>query len=329
MEFDLHTLRPTYHLTIGLPGRSNALLIAERLGLPQGDHRGRPQHARPERPAGRGPAGRDPPPARPGAPGPRRRRPRPLDAEKLRSELAARLEKIEDERQAAAGKGAPPRPRAELVELRAELEEVRRALSRARQPLEALKPVQEQVDDLRRRQSNRRSNGGTAEQTPARPLRLGDKVRVRSLGMEGVVTAHGRSDVEVQIGNLRVRARLGDIQRAGDSDAEHQSRLARKACQKIGQRQKRQPHRFYPSPGMELDLRGQRAEDALDALDRYLESAFLAGLPFVRIIHGKGTGRLRQVVREALQGSPHVSRWENGQDKEGGEGVTVAHLHKE
>jgi DNA mismatch repair protein MutS2 len=80
---------------------------------------------------------------------------------------------------------------------------------------------------------------------------------------------------------------------------------------------------------LELDLRGQRAEDALDALDRYLESAFLAGLPFVRIIHGKGTGRLRQVVREALQGSPHVLRWENGQDKEGGDGVTVAHLHKE
>ena len=85
---------------------------------------------------------------------------------------------------------------------------------------------------------------------------------------------------------------------------------------------------FYPSPGMELDIRGQRAEDALDALDRYLESAFLAGLPYVRIIHGKGTGRLRQVVREALQESPHVSSWENGQDKEGGEGVTVAHLHQ-
>ena len=79
----------------------------------------------------------------------------------------------------------------------------------------------------------------------------------------------------------------------------------------------------------EVGNRGQRAEDALDALDRYLESAFLAGLPFVRIIHGKGTGRLRQVVREALQESPHVSGWENGQEKEGGEGVTVAHLHND
>ena len=52
---------------------------------------------------------------------------------------------------------------------------------------------------------------------------------------------------------------------------------------------------------MELDLRGQRAEDALDALDRYLDSTVMAGLPFVRITHGKGTGKLRQAIREALQ----------------------------
>ena len=85
---------------------------------------------------------------------------------------------------------------------------------------------------------------------------------------------------------------------------------------------------LHPSPGMELDLRGQRAEDALEALERYLEAAYLADLPFVRIIHGKGTGRLRQVIREALQSSPHVSRFEAGHDNEGGEGVTVAHLKK-
>ena len=77
---------------------------------------------------------------------------------------------------------------------------------------------------------------------------------------------------------------------------------------------------------MELDLRGQRAEDALDALDRYLDSAYMAGLPFVRIIHGKGTGKLRQVVREALQGSVHVTSFESGRENEGGDGVTVAKI---
>ena len=80
------------------------------------------------------------------------------------------------------------------------------------------------------------------------------------------------------------------------------------------------------SPGMELDLRGQRAEDALDMLDRYLEKAYMAGLPFVRIIHGKGTGKLRQEVRAALKEHPQVTSFEEGGPKEGGEGVTVAKL---
>jgi DNA mismatch repair protein MutS2 len=80
------------------------------------------------------------------------------------------------------------------------------------------------------------------------------------------------------------------------------------------------------SPGMELDLRGQRAEDALDMLDRYLEKAYMAGLPFVRIIHGKGTGKLRQEVRTALKDHPQVTSFEEGGPKEGGEGVTVAKL---
>jgi DNA mismatch repair protein MutS2 len=75
-----------------------------------------------------------------------------------------------------------------------------------------------------------------------------------------------------------------------------------------------------------LDLRGRRADEALEAMERYLDSAYLAGLPFVRIIHGKGTGKLRQAVRHALQNHPHVGTFEAGGDKEGGDGVTVAKL---
>ena len=80
------------------------------------------------------------------------------------------------------------------------------------------------------------------------------------------------------------------------------------------------------SPGIELDIRGQRADDALDALDSYMERAYLAGLPWVRIIHGKGTGKLRDVVRQALSQHPHVQSYEGGKRGEGGEGVTVAKL---
>ena len=77
---------------------------------------------------------------------------------------------------------------------------------------------------------------------------------------------------------------------------------------------------------MELDLRGQRAEEALDMLDNYLEKAYMSGLPFVRIIHGKGTGKLRQEVRGMLKEHPHVASFEEGGEKEGGSGVTVAKL---
>ncbi len=80
------------------------------------------------------------------------------------------------------------------------------------------------------------------------------------------------------------------------------------------------------SPGLELDLRGQTVEDAIPALEDYLDAAYMAGLPFVRIIHGKGTGALRQAVRERLNGHPLIKKYARGDEKEGGDGVTVVSL---
>jgi DNA mismatch repair protein MutS2 len=80
------------------------------------------------------------------------------------------------------------------------------------------------------------------------------------------------------------------------------------------------------SPGLELDLRGQVAADALINLDHYLDQAFRAQLPWVRIIHGKGSGTLRQAVRQALSDHPLVGSYRPGDTGEGGEGVTVAKL---
>jgi DNA mismatch repair protein MutS2 len=80
------------------------------------------------------------------------------------------------------------------------------------------------------------------------------------------------------------------------------------------------------SPGMEISLRGKLVEDGLDDLDKYLERAYGAGLPFVRIIHGKGTGRMRDAVRRALKDNPYVRSYEEAGENEGGAGVTVARL---
>ena len=80
------------------------------------------------------------------------------------------------------------------------------------------------------------------------------------------------------------------------------------------------------SPGLELDLRGQTTEEALPRLERYLDDAYLVGLPWVRIIHGKGTGALRAAVRDEFQRHPLVASYEPGKEGEGGDGVTVAKL---
>jgi DNA mismatch repair protein MutS2 len=80
------------------------------------------------------------------------------------------------------------------------------------------------------------------------------------------------------------------------------------------------------SPGLELDLRGQRVEVGLQALDKYLDAAVLASLPWVRIIHGKGTGQMRKAVRDHLRQYAAVQNFKDGEAKEGGEGVTIAYL---
>jgi DNA mismatch repair protein MutS2 len=82
------------------------------------------------------------------------------------------------------------------------------------------------------------------------------------------------------------------------------------------------------SPGLELNLRGKLVDEGLDELEKYLERAFSAGLLFVRIIHGKGTGRMREAVRKALKSSSYVASFEEPKDNEGGAGVTVAKMAK-
>jgi DNA mismatch repair protein MutS2 len=321
VEFSLKTLQPTYHLTIGLPGRSNALAIAERLGLSKeiidsaraeidpADlraedlldeiHRQRDlaRQAREDAEATR------------------------QEAESLRNELADRLEKIEDERLAMLEATRQETER-NLAVLREELESLRLQMAQARQPLEAVDKVEAVVEELEEEVSEPivRQTPKSPVRKPAGPLRLGERVHLRSIDQDGVVTAIGEGEVEVQIGQLRIRARLSDVVRKGEPEPAPQKKPDKPKAGRITLPE------FSESPGVELDIRGQRVDEGLDALDRYLEKAYLAGLPFVRIIHGKGTGRLRESIRQALGSNPHVKNFENGGEKEGGDGVTVAHL---
>jgi DNA mismatch repair protein MutS2 len=216
---------------------------------------------------------------------------------------------------------------AQVKELGEELATLRRDLAKARQPLDALEVVEKEVaalDEVYQEPVERRPLEAE-DVILERPVRLGDKVRLRSLNTKGVVTSLGEDEVEIQVGALRVRTSLSEVEPVRKDEAEEPP-AKRKVRQKSVPDSQKNTGLKTPSPGIELDLRGQRADDALDQLDRYLDAAYLAGLPFVRIIHGKGTGKLRQAVREALGAHPHIRSFEPGGIGEGGDGVTVAKL---
>jgi len=312
VEFDLETLRPTYRLVVGIPGRSNALAIASRLGLPDDiiaearsmvgtedlvadDLLDELSRTREETRRSRDAAVQQ-----------------QQRAEQLTRELRQRLDDVETEKRDVIASARRIAER-ELDDLRREIRRMRGQLQGAGQPLEAIKRVEESAFNLK---PNIDLPGET---TPALPTlledvpdyRLGQTVWVIPLKSEGKITELSSSDVEVAVGRLRVRAKLDEIERRGSSQPE-KSRDPR-------------PERS-PSPGLELDIRGTRVEDALAQVDSYLDAAYMAGLPFVRIIHGKGTGALRKAIRDVLHGHPLVSKYAKGEEKEGGDGVTVVNL---
>lgn len=318
VDFDPTTLLPTYTLTMGLPGRSNALAIAGRLGLDKkiitqarmqmsgGDqeaddlleeiHR-QLDVARQERSA----VG-------------------DVHQETLRieTELTTRLEGIDEERNEILTE-ARTQVEHELEAMRAEIKSVRRSLAEARLPLKALQEVDQRADELETNVQaftplpNSRVSSGEAGSV--RALRLGDTVWVERMQVKGIVGSLSTSGADVQIGRMRLHAQIDELTLIEDQSSIHD------LSESI-------EHTFQPSenPGMELHIRGQRIDDALDALDRYMDAASLAELPWVRIIHGKGTGRLRSAVRKTLRRHPLVHSFEAATSAEGGEGVTVARL---
>jgi len=319
VEFDLESLQPTFHLTIGLPGRSNALAIAERLGLPdeivaRAREEINPSDLRAEDLLDEIHRQRDL------ARTARNRAENDLqEADAIRSELGARLERVEDERRELL-EAAREEAEEKVSAVRKELKKLRKEMKHHRQPVKALQEIENQVEELEDQVEapiERRVPDVTHVDGP---IRLGSKVMLRTLGNEGIVTALSEDEAEVQIGVLRIRARLAELVLKGVAP------VTDPKPQDV--RESQTPTRRHESPGVELDLRGKRAEDALDTLDSYLELAYLAKLPWVRIIHGKGTGKLRNVVRGVLGEHPHISSFEGGKREEGGDGVTVAKLRE-
>lgn len=322
LEFDLETLRPTYRLVIGLPGRSNALAIADRLGLDPAIIAAARQEINPtelhaddlleeiHRQRDLAVASYE------AAENARQ------DAEASRNKINARLEQLEAQK-ASLLDAHQSQLEGELEALREELNTLRREITRLRQLPEKqalLTEIEEKLDVVEQKQEQkmRKKHRAPKVKGVSGPLKVGEKVLVRKLGAEGIVSGVDGDDLEVQIGALRVRAKTYEVERKAQP-VEDRSEPAQPAAPPVGST-------ALPgvnSPGLELDLRGQRVDDALDRAERYLEQGFTSGIPFGRIIHGRGTGAVRQAVRDLLNHSPYVKRWENGGEKEGGDGVSV------
>ncbi len=311
VEFDAKTLAPAYKLSIGLPGQSNALAIASRLGLAkkivsQAARSLSPEDLEVESLLAEIKEARDEAVSSRQATDEAR-----AEAERTRAALEEEFAGVDEERRELLNR-ARQQARLELAEVRRELQAVSKSLKAQPQPQilsEAkakLKEIEEAIEPpeprLRRYPIDK-----------AR-LRVGQSVWVEDLRQRGQITALLEEDeAEIALGRFRVKVRLDDLELLedeGETGTEH-TYLA--VVPRV-------------SPPGDLQLRGQRVEEALIELDKYLDQVYLARLPEVRIVHGKGTGTLRQVVREELHRHPLVASYRPGLPEEGGNGVTVAEM---
>ena len=323
MEFDLETLSPTYRLTIGLPGQSNAFAIASRLGLdPAVIEAARSTLTKSDLEletmlAQIRQTQQDAASARAHAELAQR------EAESLAAEARRKVAEI-DSKRAEILERAHDDAQAEIALAREELARLRqewRAVSLTRDFVENEKT---KLDELAEQLSAppdlpRPRPVLVPPPEPERgdkgPLKVGDRVFVPKLGQRGRVIALDAGGADVQVGSFRVHLKLDEL---GDRVAEPESSSERVTS-----------YVSLPeaeSPGVEVSLRGMRADDALDKLDKYLDRAYLAGLPYVRVVHGKGTGTLRKLARDLMSEHPLVAEIRAAEPHEGGEGVTVARL---
>ncbi|MEM7033113.1 MAG: endonuclease MutS2 [Chloroflexota bacterium] len=338
MEFNLETLSPTYRLRLGLPGNSNAFAIASRLGLnttiiqsAEGmlsqdtketetmllQIKNELEAAKLER---------------------LRLEEERAEAEYYREKTEKQLKDIDEERRQIINQARMDAQR-ELETARKEIEALKRQakaaiatakISRKKKPDPALSQAEKEIGGIEKT-LKRLEKGVVLEQAPvsqkAKPrnrkaLRVGAEVSVGNFSSKGVVTAINGNNVEVQLGHFRTTVKRKEVAVLDQPEVQPTSPPAK------SKKNKESSEGVVQSPGLEIDLRGQVTEEALHHLEGYLDKAYLAGLPFVRIIHGKGSGILRQAVRHSLRKQPMVKSFESGGDRDGGDGVTIAKMVK-
>jgi len=320
LDFDPVTLMPTYRLTVGMPGGSNALNIASRFGLPEDIV----SNARSIMSQGS------------------------QEVEAMMVDLAAERKKLESLRSSLqkekvrAGEMTAQLEN-EMVRIREKERDMLREIQdninseiaglyrsireaenelkkqRTREKIERSRKALEEISrqaDRRQKALGDRLAALKDEEAEAGRIFVGDSVRLRNMDTVATVLSinEDQCKLEAQVGDVRLTLRLDSVERLDSPGPEADT-----------ERTVMRP-KSTRSASLELDLRGHRAEIAVSELDIYLNDAFMSHLAEVRIIHGYGTGAVRQAVREALSTHPLVKSFRPGGTGEGGDGVTLAKL---
>ena len=328
-EFDVETLRPTYRLLIGIPGKSNAFAISRRLGLPEDiieDARSRidTESAKIEEVLEKLEYTRQ-------------------QLDKQKTEIAKKLREAEENAKQSAKLKAELSVRYEKADQKAQ-REAQRILDDARRQAEA---VFDELDRIRKleaknrdhqevneaRAALRRSMNAADEAlaaqfaqpelteeperaAPSRPIKAGDTVLIKSMNVKAnVISVGSDGSLELQAGIMKVGAKPDEVTLAQTGEAETKKSVERSNASLRNL-----------SVASEIDLRGMLSDEAVLMAERYIDSAVLAKLRQVTIIHGKGTGALRQAIQSMLKKNRQVKSYRNGTFGEGEMGVTVVEL---
>lgn len=324
-EFDVETLRPTYRLLIGIPGKSNAFAISQRLGLSSliiddarslvsendvnfEDVLSQLEAQRQAMEQAR------------------------IEAEQLKVQIEQTKKQsdeyyqdIKRERDKAVSKA---RKEAQMI-----IDDARRSVNLAMDEIKQMKKQLKDagaVEDFNQRQAELRRNLNTAEdklsagQVPEvkkvseRPPKQGDTIELLKLGTRAtVLQVNQDGSLQIQAGIMKLTVKPQEVYVLPEQEGEN-------AVKKFVERTNRELRNV--ATASEVDLRGMTADEALGALDLFLDSALLAKLPSVRIIHGKGTGVLRKAVQQHLKRNRRVKSVRLGVYGEGEDGVTIAEL---
>ncbi len=322
-EFDVETLRPTYRLLIGIPGKSNAFAISRKLGLSEEilkeavdlvdkadkdceDGLSHLEQQRQQMESAR------------------------QEAERLRQETA-KIKQQNEEYHAQLRKEKEKAMESARREAQYIIEEARAAANIASEELKALKKqLQDSADTtgLNQRQAELRRNLNEVEDKlrasqpkkerpqPTRGILVGDTVELLKLGTKASVIAVNKDGTyQLQAGILKMSAKADEIYLL-ENDNPYKAKAARPKHSGREMKMAAMP--------MEVDLRGMDAVEAICVMERYLDEAMRSNLKQVRIIHGKGTGVLRAAVQQELKKNKYVKKFRLGQYGEGEDGVTIA-----